>query len=62
MKIVGVSNNLDPVARRDDDVPYAMGQSADRVKQQATHTTASYVDEGFARAIETTILGQEARP
>lgn len=62
MKIVGVCDDLDSVARCDADVQYAMGQSADRVEQQATHTTASYVDEGFARAIETIILGQEARP
>jgi len=41
----------------------AMGNASDEVKAQATATTASYNDEGFAKAMETFILssiGQQA--
>jgi Cof subfamily protein (haloacid dehalogenase superfamily) len=34
----------------------AMGNASDQVKQQATETTASYNDEGFAKAIERFVL------
>ena len=39
-------------------VSIAMGQSADQVKQAATHITAGYEDEGFAKAVETYLLGK----
>jgi hydroxymethylpyrimidine pyrophosphatase-like HAD family hydrolase len=35
----------------------AMGNASDQVKAQATVTTDSYNDEGFAKAIERFILG-----
>ena len=35
----------------------AMGNASDQVKGQATATTASYNDEGFAKAIERFVLG-----
>jgi hydroxymethylpyrimidine pyrophosphatase-like HAD family hydrolase len=34
-----------------------MGNASDEVKAQATATTASYNDEGFAKAVEQFILG-----
>jgi Cof subfamily protein (haloacid dehalogenase superfamily) len=38
----------------------AMGQASDAVKRQATVTTASNEDEGFAKAVEQHILGAAA--
>jgi len=38
----------------------AMGQASDAVKAEATFTTASNEDEGFAKAIEQRILGESA--
>jgi hydroxymethylpyrimidine pyrophosphatase-like HAD family hydrolase len=35
----------------------AMGNASDEVKAQATAVTASYNDEGFAKAMETFVLG-----
>jgi hydroxymethylpyrimidine pyrophosphatase-like HAD family hydrolase len=35
----------------------AMGNASDEVKAQATKTTASYNDEGFAEAMEQFVLG-----
>jgi len=35
----------------------AMGNASDEVKAQATETTASYNDEGFAKAMERFVLG-----
>ena len=35
----------------------AMGNASDEVKQQASAVTASFDDEGFAKAVETLILG-----
>jgi hydroxymethylpyrimidine pyrophosphatase-like HAD family hydrolase len=35
----------------------AMGNASDEVKAQATAVTASYNDEGFAKAMEEFILG-----
>jgi hypothetical protein len=35
----------------------AMGNASDQVKSQATVTTDSYNDEGFAKAVERFILG-----
>ncbi|WP_428394859.1 Cof-type HAD-IIB family hydrolase [Lichenicoccus sp.] len=37
----------------------AMGQASDEVKQAATHVSASSEDEGFAKAIERFVLGDE---
>ena len=37
----------------------AMGQSSDEVKQAATYVSASSEDEGFAKAIEKFVLGDE---
>ena len=37
----------------------AMGQSSDEVKQAATHVSDSSEDEGFAKAIERYVLGDE---
>ncbi len=37
----------------------AMGQASDAVKQAATAVTDGYEDEGFAKAVERFILGQE---
>jgi Cof subfamily protein (haloacid dehalogenase superfamily) len=37
----------------------AMGQASDEVKSQASATTASYNDEGFAKAVERYLLGQD---
>jgi Cof subfamily protein (haloacid dehalogenase superfamily) len=37
----------------------AMGNASDEVKAQATAVTASYNDEGFAKAMEAFILGSE---
>jgi Cof subfamily protein (haloacid dehalogenase superfamily) len=37
----------------------AMGQASDEVKAQATHVTASSEEEGFAKAIEHFVLGDE---
>ena len=37
----------------------AMGQSSDEVKSQATHVSASSEEEGFAKAIERFVLGDE---
>ena len=37
----------------------AMGQSSDEVKSAATHVSASSEDEGFAKAIERFVLGDE---
>ena len=34
----------------------AMGNSSEKVQKQATYTTASYTEEGFAKAIENFIL------
>ena len=39
-------------------VSIAMGQSADQVKQAATHVTAGYADEGFAKGVEKYLLGK----
>lgn len=36
----------------------AMGNASDQVKAQASATTASYNDEGFAKAVERFILGE----
>ncbi len=38
----------------------AMGNASDEVKAQATVSTASYNDEGFAKAMERFVLGDEA--
>ena len=38
----------------------AMGNASDQVKAQASATTDSYNDEGFAKAMERYILGAEA--
>ena len=38
----------------------AMGNASDQVKAQASASTASYNDEGFAKAMEKFILGVEA--
>lgn len=38
----------------------AMGNSSDEVKRQASATTESYNDEGFAKAVETFLLGSGA--
>jgi hydroxymethylpyrimidine pyrophosphatase-like HAD family hydrolase len=38
----------------------AMGNASDEVKAQATATTDSYNDEGFAKAMERFILGSAA--
>ena len=38
----------------------AMGNASDQVKAQASASTASYNDEGFAKAMEQSILGMEA--
>ena len=38
----------------------AMGNASDQVKAQASATTDSYNDEGFAKAMEQYILGMEA--
>jgi hypothetical protein len=38
----------------------AMGNASDEVKAQATKTTASYNDEGFAKAMEQFVLGAAA--
>ena len=38
----------------------AMGNASDQVKAQASATTDSYNDEGFAKAMERYILGVEA--
>ena len=38
----------------------AMGNAGDDVKKQASVTTASYNDEGFAKAVETHLLGGDA--
>jgi hydroxymethylpyrimidine pyrophosphatase-like HAD family hydrolase len=38
----------------------AMGNASDEVKAQASATTDSYNDEGFAKAMERYILGMEA--
>ena len=38
----------------------AMGNASDQVKAQASASTASYNDEGFAKAMEQYILGMEA--
>jgi hydroxymethylpyrimidine pyrophosphatase-like HAD family hydrolase len=35
----------------------AMGNASDEVKSQASVATASYNDEGFAKAIERFVLG-----
>jgi len=37
----------------------AMGNASDQVKSQASATTDSYNDEGFAKAVERFILGEE---
>ena len=37
----------------------AMGQASDEVKQAATHVSSSSEEEGFARAIERYVLGEE---
>ena len=37
----------------------AMGNAPDEVKAQATATTDSYTDEGFAKAMERIILGSD---
>lgn len=34
-------------------ISFAMGDSTDEIKQQATHVTTSNADDGFARAIDT---------
>ena len=39
----------------------AMGQSTDAVKQAATAVTDGYDNEGFAKAVERLILGQESQ-
>ena len=39
----------------------AMGNASDEVKSKATEVTASYNDEGFAKAVEQFILGCECR-
>ena len=39
----------------------AMGQSSDAVKQAATAVTDAYDNEGFAKAVERLILGQESK-
>ena len=36
----------------------AMGNASEKVQNQATYTTASYTEEGFAKAIENFILNQ----
>jgi hydroxymethylpyrimidine pyrophosphatase-like HAD family hydrolase len=36
----------------------AMGNASAEVKASATHTTASNTDDGFAKAIETYVLGE----
>ena len=36
----------------------AMGNASEKVQQQATYTTASYTEEGFAKAIENFILNK----
>ncbi len=41
-------------------VSIAMGQSADEVKQAATHVTDDSENEGFAKGIERFILGEDA--
>jgi Cof subfamily protein (haloacid dehalogenase superfamily) len=38
-------------------ISVAMGQASDAVKREATHTSASNEDEGFAKAIEQYMLG-----
>jgi hydroxymethylpyrimidine pyrophosphatase-like HAD family hydrolase len=38
----------------------AMGNASDQVKAQASATTDSYNDEGFAKAMERYVLGVEA--
>ncbi len=40
-------------------VSIAMGQASDEVKSAATHVSASSEDEGFAKAIERFVLGDE---
>ncbi len=44
---------------RQSGVSIAMGQSSDEVKQAATHVSASSEEEGFAKAIERFVLGEE---
>ncbi|HUO11638.1 MAG TPA: Cof-type HAD-IIB family hydrolase [Caulobacteraceae bacterium] len=39
----------------------AMGNASDEVKAQASETTASYNDEGFAKAMERFVLGEARR-
>ena len=40
----------------------AMGNASAEVQQQATYVTASYEDEGFAKAIEQFVLPRAVAP